>query len=106
MIERLGNYQILERIGSGALGTVYRAHDVVSDTVVAIEIVDPMLADNAAFLEELQLRIDLAKLLENPNIDPVQDFAVEDGTAYLVMGYVPNGLSQRLITGPPMTWRQ
>lgn len=106
MLERLGNYQLLESIVSGNLGTVYRAQDTGSDAVVAITIIDPSLSGNSAFLEDLQLQIDLAKLLDHPNITPVQELAIEDGTAYLVMEYISDSLAERLTSENRMSWRQ
>ena len=106
MLERLGNYDILELIATGAVGTVYRAHDTVSDRVVAIKVIDPGLADNLQSLEALQLEIELARFLDHPNITPIHDFVIEDGNAYLVMDYLPNSIAQRLLSGPRFSWRQ
>ena len=54
MLQRIGRYEILERIGGGAFGKVYRARDTVLDRVVAVKGINQPGADGPEFLESLQ----------------------------------------------------
>jgi len=46
MLQRTGRYEILDRIGGGAFGTVYRARDTVLDRVVAVKVINQPVTDD------------------------------------------------------------
>ena len=96
MQQRLGKYELLERIGQGGQGTVYRARDTDLDRIVAIKVIDQSGADDPSYSEALRREARLAASLDHPNVVTVYDFQVEDGTAYIVMEYVPNALDRLL----------
>ncbi|MDA1129603.1 MAG: protein kinase, partial [Chloroflexi bacterium] len=102
MLERIGRYEILERIAAGGQGTVYRARDTVLDRVVAIKVINQSLADDPAYLEALQREARLAAGLDHPNITTVHDFQFEGDTPYLVMEYVPDSLDKHLRRRQPL----
>ena len=54
MLQRIGRYEILERIGRGGQGTVYRAIDTTLDRVVAVKVIDQPVTDDPAYLEALR----------------------------------------------------
>ena len=60
MQERIGRYEILERIAAGGQGTVYRARGTVLDRIVAIEVNNHSVANDPAYLEALQREARLA----------------------------------------------
>ena len=96
MQERLGKYEILERLGQGGQGTVYRARDTELDRIVAIKVIDQSVADEPAYGEALRREARLSSSLDHPNVVTVYDFEIEDGRAYIVMEYVPNALNRVL----------
>jgi len=106
MIERIGRYEILERVASGGQGTVYRARDTVLDRIVAVKVINQPVADDPAYLEALQREAKLAARLSHPNIATVYDFQVEDGTPYIVMEFVPDGLDRQLQSNERLPWRR
>ena len=106
MIERIGRYEILERIATGGQGTVYRAHDPVLDRTVAVKVLNQPVTDDPAYLEALQREAQLAAGLDHPNITTVHDFQVENGTAFIVMEYVPDSLDKHLSHGRRVPWRR
>jgi serine/threonine-protein kinase len=91
--DRIGKYEVLDTLGSGGMGVVYRAHDPVLRRVVAVKVIQPRHAavarDRALarFAREAQT---LARL-DHPNIVRVYEAEVRDGPAYLVMEYVHDG---------------
>jgi hypothetical protein len=95
----LGRYRITERIGSGAIGTVYRALDPVLDRVVAIKTLNPDLPDEV--LAEMKARFvreaRSAGRLNHPNIVTVYDAGVDGGVAYIAMEYLEGSSLESLL---------
>jgi len=86
--QTLGHYRILEQIGAGGMGVVYRAYDNRLDRNVAVKVLPPGALldehDRKRFRKEA---VALAKL-NHPNIATIHDFDTQDGTDFLVMEYV------------------
>lgn len=97
----LGHYKILEKIGEGGMGVVFRAHDESLDRDVAIKVLPSgLLADEPARKRFRNEALALAKL-NHPNVEAVYEFNTEEGTDFLVMEYVPGvTLSDQLAAGP------
>ncbi len=106
MLQRIGRYEILERIAAGGQGTVYRARDTVLDRVVAVKVINQPVTDDPAYLEALQREARLAAGLDHPNITRVHDFQVEGDTAYIVMEYVPDALDRHLQGESRLPWQR
>jgi serine/threonine protein kinase/tetratricopeptide (TPR) repeat protein len=84
----LGHYRILERIGAGGMGVVYRAHDERLDRDVALKVLPRnSLADESARKRFRKEALTLSKL-NHANIAQVYDFDTQDGIDFLVMEYV------------------
>ena len=85
----LARYTILEKIGAGGMGVVYRAHDEQLSRDVAIKVLpSEALADDAARKRFRKEALALAKL-NHPNIETVHDFGSDEGLDFLVTEYVP-----------------
>ena len=102
MLQRIGRYEILDRIGGGAFGTVYRARDTVLDPAVAVKVINQPVTDDPEFLEFLQREPRLAARHTHPNVVTVHDFQVEDGTAYIVMVILSNSLDKHIRPEQPI----
>ena len=85
----LGRYKVLERVGRGAMGVIYRGMDPVLDREVAIKV---MSSDFAADGEESRKRFfreaRAAAKLQHRNIVTVFEFAEEDGVPYIIMEFL------------------
>ena len=103
MLERIGRYEVLELLAGGGQGTVYRARDSEGGEVVALKVMHPGHTGEAQYLEALRREANLASRLEHPNVTRVLDYQVESGTAYLVMEYVPDVLSNHISPDSPMS---
>jgi serine/threonine protein kinase/tetratricopeptide (TPR) repeat protein len=99
--QTLGHYRIVEKIGAGGMGEVYRAHDERLERDVAIKVLPVgTLADEAARKRFRKEALALAKL-NHPNIATIYDFDTQDGVDFLVTEYIPGiTLSDRLASGP------
>ncbi len=98
--QRLGHCRIVEKIGEGGMGEVYRAHDEQLDRNVALKVLPPgALADGAARKRFRKEALALAKL-NHPNIEAVHEFGTQDGVDFLVMEYILGmTLAERLAAG-------
>ncbi|MFZ0277072.1 MAG: protein kinase [Candidatus Sulfotelmatobacter sp.] len=97
----LGHYRVLEQIGAGGMGLVFRASDQQLERDVAIKVLPPgMLADEAARKRFRREALALAKL-NHPNIGTVYEFSSQEGLDFLVMEYVGGvAVDARLASGP------
>ncbi|MGD0213205.1 MAG: protein kinase [Terriglobales bacterium] len=96
----LGRYRILEQIGAGGMGVVYRAHDEQLDRDVALKVLPAgMLADDATRKQFRKEALALAKL-NHPNIATVFEFSSQEDVDFLAMELIPGKpLSERLHGG-------
>jgi non-specific serine/threonine protein kinase len=97
----LGHYRIVEKIGAGGMGEVYRAEDLKLERPVAIKMLPPWAAGDRMAVERLVREAKLASALNHPNI--VTMYAIEDSdpAPFLVMEYVEGEtLRERLHRSP------
>ena len=99
--QTLGHYRILEKIGAGGMGEVYRARDERLERDVALKILPSgMLHDESTRKRFRKEALTLAKL-SHPNIATVFDFDTHEGVDFLAMEFVPGlPLAQKLAGGP------
>ncbi len=94
---QLGKYEIIEELGRGGFGTVYKAHDTVLDVDRALKVLHPALVSDVTFLERFKQEARLAAKLNHINIVPVYDYGEIDGRFFLVMKYMPGGSLKNLL---------
>jgi len=80
----LGHYRVLERIGTGGMGDVYRARDERLGRDVALKLVHPSSAQDKDRLRRFELEARAAASLNHPNIVAVYDVGVHEGTPFIV----------------------
>lgn len=97
--QTLGHYRILEKVGAGGMGVVYRARDEQLDRDVALKVLPSgTLSDDTARRHFRKEAMALARL-NHPNIETVYEFGTQDGTDFLVMEYVPGKTLAERLTG-------
>ena len=105
MPDKIGRYQILERVGRGGMGVLYRGYDPVLDREVAVKV---MLADFSDDTEQMRPRFyreaKAAAKLQHRNIVTVFEFAEENNQPHIVMEFLRGTpLSARMEQQPPLT---
>jgi Tol biopolymer transport system component len=80
----LGHYRVMEQIGSGGMGEVYRATDDRLGRDVALKVLRPSLAQDRDRLRRFELEARSAALLNHPNIVAIYDIGMYDGAPYIV----------------------
>ncbi|MEP6694649.1 MAG: protein kinase, partial [Chloroflexota bacterium] len=84
----LGTYQIVEKIGAGGMGAVYKAYQPSLGRFVAIKVLPPQTAGDPAFGERFAQEARAVGKLRHPNIVTAFDFTQQDEIAYLVSDYI------------------
>src|SRR5580692_9612986 len=98
---RLGPYEILDPIGAGGMGEVYRARDTRLDRTVAVKILPAHLSSDPIRKQRFEREAKTISSLNHPHICVLHDVGQQDGIDYLVMECVEGEtLAQRLERGP------
>ena len=93
----IGGYTILEKIGDGGMGTVYKGHNPLTNKYVAVKVVTKGVLSNEVLRMRFAQECQVARRLDHPNIVRVLDFGLEGTKPFLVMEYVDGeSLGQRI----------
>jgi serine/threonine-protein kinase len=106
MIEAIGQYRILERIGAGSLGEVFRARDTRHGRTVAVRVLAPEAAADAETRTRFLHDGRTATRLSHPNIAAVYEVGEENGVVYLASEFVPGETLATVIAGRPINQRR
>lgn len=93
----LGRYEIIEEIGRGGSGIVYRAYDSVRDLTVALKIMHPRLVNEPEFIERFRQEAELSATIKNVHLVSTYDYGEIDGRLFISMELMEGGsLKSRL----------
>jgi eukaryotic-like serine/threonine-protein kinase len=96
----IGHYRVLEKIGAGAMGEVFRARDERLDRDVALKLIRPASSANPDHLRRFELEARAAAALNHPNIVAIYDIGLDEGTPYIVCELLEGKtLRKRLLEG-------
>jgi serine/threonine protein kinase len=106
MTDTIGHYKLLDRIGSGGIGDLFRARDTKVGRTVALKIVSSDIASDAR--RRQQFLDDAAPLtaLSHPNIASVYEVGADNGVLFLAMEFVPGETLRRVIAGRGLNARR
>ncbi len=97
MHEEFGRYRLIDLIGEGGMGKVYRAHDTKMRRDVAVKVLTPQLAAVDGFRERFAREAHAAARLAEPHIIPIHEADEIDGHLYLVMPVIEGTDAQALL---------
>lgn len=83
-----GRYEIVQLIGQGGMGAVYKAHDKELDRAVALKTIRPNLAKNADTLRRFKQELILARQVTHRNVIRIHDLGQSDGIKFITMDFV------------------
>jgi serine/threonine protein kinase len=106
---RLGQYEIVERLGGGGMAVVYRAVQQPLGREVALKALSSELFQDEGFVKRFETEAKTLAKLDHPNILPIYDFEVLDGNAFLTMPLIRGGTLRDILNRGPMealvAWR-
>jgi serine/threonine-protein kinase len=97
ILQKLGKYDLTEKIGEGSIGVTYRSNDPMLDRPVAIKVLHARLTAEPGFIERFRKEARQMVSLRHPNIVTVLDVGEQDGSYYLVMDFLSGGSLQNII---------
>jgi eukaryotic-like serine/threonine-protein kinase len=95
--EQVANFRILEKLGEGGMGVVYKGLDVHLERMVAIKMLSPELARNPELVDRFRTEARAQANLNHVNLATLYAFLVEDGNAFIVMEFVEGETFEQLI---------